>query len=175
MMTHPPWSRFGAVGTRLRELCSQIAERVVRLLGDGLGEAVRSVTQLLLLTRSRPQPRRFERDDDPFLDSERPNTLFDTLDVDEDDLAFPEDLREPLVEQPRRTQQPLWKRTLLSGLRGLHWCVVELPARRPVLTTVVVAVTTTLLGCWLGPAAGLLGTALSVLSLIVTNSTLAFT
>jgi hypothetical protein len=170
-MNHPPWSRLDIVGQRLRELCSQVAERVVRLLGDGLGEAVRSITQLLLLARSRPQPRRVERQDDPFTEPVFRNDLDD--DPGEDELLFAEPVRPLPVEHPLPTQ-PLRKGILLAALHGLHRCMVELPARHPVLTAVVVAVTTTLLGCWLGPAAGLLGTVLSFLSLTLTDSALTF-
>jgi hypothetical protein len=164
MLTHPPWSRLGSVRAFLRELCARVAERVVRLLSAGLGEDARGAAATLLLPRPRPQPRDFHEGVDPFEERETEAESEFPDEFDFDDVPLPVPTRTPLpVAQPRQATVPLWKRTLAAGLRGARWCLVELPARHPVLTTVGLAAVLALVGCWLE-------TGLSLLSLIMPNS-----
>lgn len=176
MMTHPPWTRLDVVRQRLRELCTRIAERVVRLLGDGLAEAVRSATQALFLARPRPQPGTLRHDLDPLNDPGRPYGFPDEFDPDESDFDEFDAEDDPLAEPghdrtapttPAAPAEPLWRQALVAGLRGLSWCRIDLPSRRPVLSAVVAAVGLALLGCWLGPAAGVIGAGLSILSVLL--------
>jgi hypothetical protein len=162
MLTHPPWSRLASVRAFLRELCARVAERVVRLLSAGLGEAARGAAATLLLPRPRPQPRNFHEEIDLFEERDAECEVSDEFDF--DDVPLPVPTRTPLpVVQPRQTTVPLWKRTLAAGLRGARWCLVELPTRHPLLTTVGLAAVLALVGCWLE-------TGLSLLSLIMPGS-----
>jgi hypothetical protein len=131
MIHHPPWTRLEHVRNRLCKLGRRIAGHLIRLLGDGIGEAVRTTLDAFLRGRQDTPP------------AEIPQ-------------RHPIEDRVPPEQPADRNPQPdpLWKRFGRATLRALSWVVCELPKRHRITATLVV--TTTLLTCWGSPFTDLL-------------------
>jgi len=152
MLTHPPWTRLACVRSRLQALWRRVAERLILLLGDGLGEAVRSAAEGLLLGRQSSRRPEETPHVDPYehptvgeFGDEWPAEVFDEPDPVE-------------LSPPRQTRHRpaflgrLWK----AALSAATWLVYDVPRRRPV-PAVLFVLASALLTCWPGPVTSLIG------------------